>query len=233
MSIATTIRQRYEAKEQDQQQKASARYRQLVRAVAAAAGKEPSLEQIEQTAAAAGKTIADFTAAVEGQEKRIATAARLAAIPDKRTRRAELQQAIEAHNATLDEAIERHRQACEPLVAQANELDAQIEQADRLKLELISTADPEVIAAIDAAGEEHLQADVALRLARQEIEIASGNGSTQLLERHAGKPGFDHQHHERIVADAKAAAEQLPALEKALADAESRYRAAQARLLEP
>ena len=48
MSIATTIRQQHEAKEHEQRQRAGDRYTKLVRA--AAAGKEPPFEQIEQAA---------------------------------------------------------------------------------------------------------------------------------------------------------------------------------------
>jgi len=229
MSIATTIRQQHEAKEHEQRQKANARYRQLVRTTAT--GKEAKFDQIEQAAAGAGKSVQDFANDVERQEKRIALAARLAAIPDKRTRRAEIQQALDTHNATLDEAIERHRQASEPLVSEANELDGAIEQADQLKQELVSTVDAETTAAIDAAGEEHFQADTAVRQAKEAISF--GSGSQELLQRHAGKAGFDTQHHEQIVAAAKAAEAALPKLQQDLAAAESKYHAAQARQLEP
>jgi len=232
MSIAEQIRQESDARESARRQRGAEAYRALVKATAAG-GKPPAFEKIEQTAAAAGKSVQDFASDVEKQERRVATAARFQKIPDKRARRAELQQALDAHNAKLDEAIERHRQACEPLVSEANELDRAIDAADALKRELTATAGPDVVAAIDAAGAEHQQADAAVRQARQEIEIARGNGSEQLLERHAGKPGFDHQHHQRIVAAAKAAEAALPGLEQDLVDAEAKYHAAQAQQLEP
>ena len=232
MSIAAEIRKEAEAKESARRQRGVENYRAMVRTTAAGT-KRPSIHDIERTAADASKTIGDFTADVERQEKRIGIAARFQKIPTQRAKLAELRQAIEAQDAVLAEAEAKHAEAVGPLVAGANELASQIEQADALKQQLIATADPEVIAAIDAAGEEHLQADTAVRQARQEIEIARGNGSEQLLERYAGRPGFDSQHHERIVADAKAAAERLPDLEKTLIDAEARYAQARQKLLEP
>jgi len=229
MSIATTIRQQHEAKEHEQRQRAGDRYTKLVRA--AAAGKEPPFEQIEQAARDAGKTVQDFASDVEKQERRIATAARLKLIPAQREKLAELQQQIEGHRATLREAESRYDLATEPLTAQANDLAGQVDLADQLKRELLAGAGPEVVAAADAAAEEHGRADTALRAARE--AVSRGAVSEELLQRHAGKAAFDAQHHEQIVAAAKAAEAALPQLQRALAATESKYFAAREKLVEP
>ncbi len=229
MSIATTIRQQHEAKEHDHRQKASARYRQLVRTTAT--GKEAKFDQIEQAAAAAGKSVQDFANDVEKQEKRIAAAARLKLVPAQREKLAELQQQIEGHRAILREAENRYDVAVQPLIVMANELDAQVDLADQLKRELLAGAGPEVVAAAGAAAEEHERADTALRAARE--AVSRGHVSEELLQKHAGKAAFDAQHHEQIVAAAKAAEAALPQLQQDLAAADAKCQEARARLFEP
>jgi len=233
MSIAQQIRQESETRESDRRQRGIELYAALVKATAS--GKKPPFEQIEKVAAGAGKPVSEFLADVQRREDRLQMIARHAKVPELRARLSEVQAALDQQAQTAADFMEKHDALVGPLLEEREALSDQVREGAGLRDKIAATADPEIVAEMYATSDAFRAAGQAVREARNAIDVARGNRSAEQLSdpKNVERTNFDRKRHEQIVASAQAAAEQLPALEQALADAEAGYTQARQRLLEP
>jgi chromosome segregation ATPase len=232
MSIAVEIRQEAAAKEAASLQRGAEQYRALVKATAG--GKKPAFEQIEKVAAGAGKPVSEFLADVQRCEDRLQAIARCAKVPELQARLSEVQAALDRHRQTAADFMEKHDALVGPLLEEREALADQVRECSRLRDSIAASADPEIVAEMYASSDALRAAGQAVRDARQAIDVARGNRCAEQLAdpKNVERANFDRTRHEQLVAAARTAVEQLPALERAAADAESKYSAARQKLLE-
>jgi len=164
-------------------------YWALVRRVAAG-GEEPDPPEVARIVDAAGRSIDDFAEDCRVNARRRELRGLVDGQPDLEKRAAEVRKKIEAEDAKLEKAEQRHAEAVGPLEAEQHVLTRRIREAAEARDELRRTVqDPELRRRLEEVGNRSRESSTRLFELREEIK--KWEGELRYLQRAAEDAGDD------------------------------------------
>lgn len=164
-------------------------------------GKEPSLDQVEKTLEAAGKSVEDLSKAVELVLQRREWQGQLEAIPALRKQREEVRLQIVQAQAELDLAQKKAAAIIDPAVAVLKDLDRDIVREGDCRAKLLGTCpDEELLAQVEANRRARIEVErqaesLVEAISRAEYRAANGQTDEEKARAKAAAADFRAQRH--------------------------------------